>query len=217
MAAHIDDVELQELYQYMTPEDRAWLDRQALAELPVWEPLPGPQQLADISEADIIGYGGAAGGGKTDLAIGKMLRKHKRRYRLPQERHRAHGVRRPARRGARHARRLQWQGRHMAHEREGQARADRAWLGAQRRRRKEVPRAPARFQVLRRGKRDPRAPGALPARLAAHDRPAAACQGLLCFNPPTSAEGRWVIKFFAPWLDPAHPCPRCPASCATSP
>jgi hypothetical protein len=27
-------------------------------------------------------------------------------------------------------------------------------------------------------------------------------QTLLTFNPPTSADGRWVIQFFAPWLDP---------------
>lgn len=26
-------------------------------------------------------------------------------------------------------------------------------------------------------------------------------QTLLTFNPPTSAEGRWIITFFAPWLD----------------
>lgn len=26
-------------------------------------------------------------------------------------------------------------------------------------------------------------------------------QTLLTFNPPTSAEGRWIISFFAPWLD----------------
>jgi hypothetical protein len=30
------------------------------------------------------------------------------------------------------------------------------------------------------------------------------CQALLCFNPPTSAEGRWIIDFFGPWLDKGH-------------
>lgn len=33
------------------------------------------------------------------------------------------------------------------------------------------------------------------------------CQALFTFNPPTSAEGRWIIPFFAPWLDPNHLCP----------
>ena len=30
---------------------------------------------------------------------------------------------------------------------------------------------------------------------------------LLTFNPPVSAEGRWVIAYFAPWLEPGHPRP----------
>lgn len=33
------------------------------------------------------------------------------------------------------------------------------------------------------------------------------CRALLCFNPPADAEGRWIVEFFAPWLDPKHPCP----------
>jgi hypothetical protein len=30
------------------------------------------------------------------------------------------------------------------------------------------------------------------------------------FNPPTTAEGRWIIELFAPWLDPEHPNPAAP-------
>ncbi len=33
---------------------------------------------------------------------------------------------------------------------------------------------------------------------------------VMTFNPPTTAEGRWVIKFFAPWLDRKHPNPAKP-------
>jgi hypothetical protein len=33
---------------------------------------------------------------------------------------------------------------------------------------------------------------------------------LMVFNPPTTAEGRWVIAFFAPWLDKKHPNPAIP-------
>lgn len=32
-------------------------------------------------------------------------------------------------------------------------------------------------------------------------------RAVLTFNPPTTPEGRWVIRFFAPWLDPQHPNP----------
>lgn len=27
------------------------------------------------------------------------------------------------------------------------------------------------------------------------------------FNPPTSPEGEWIIRYFAPWIDPQHPNP----------
>ena len=33
---------------------------------------------------------------------------------------------------------------------------------------------------------------------------------LLCFNPPSNAEGQWLIDFFAPWLDPRHERPAVP-------
>lgn len=39
------------------------------------------------------------------------------------------------------------------------------------------------------------------------DDPTQRVRALLAFNPPTTPEGRWVIKYFAPWLDPAHPNP----------
>ena len=42
----------------------------------IWMPLPGPQTMAYKSQADVVGYGGSAGGGKSDLAIGKALMRH---------------------------------------------------------------------------------------------------------------------------------------------
>jgi hypothetical protein len=36
------------------------------------------------------------------------------------------------------------------------------------------------------------------------------CQVLMTFNPPTSAEGRWIVDYFGPWLDPKHPNPAKP-------
>ncbi|MDR2219737.1 MAG: terminase family protein [Methylobacillus sp.] len=36
------------------------------------------------------------------------------------------------------------------------------------------------------------------------------CRVLMTFNPPTNVEGRWVIEYFAPWLDVKHPNPAKP-------
>lgn len=42
-----------------------------------WRPNPGPQTDAYESQADILGYGGAAGGGKSDLILGLAATQHK--------------------------------------------------------------------------------------------------------------------------------------------
>lgn len=40
--------------------------------------------------------------------------------------------------------------------------------------------------------------------------PGQRCRTVMTFNPPTSADGRWVVGYFAPWLDGKHPCPAQP-------
>jgi hypothetical protein len=53
--------------------------------IPLWQPFPNsPQEQAYHCTADVIGYGGAAGGGKTDLLLGKAFTQFKRSaiYRL---------------------------------------------------------------------------------------------------------------------------------------
>ena len=61
---------------YLTPEELAEVDQVLTTELPIWVPLPGPQVEAYNSEADIVYYGGAAGGGKSDLLLGLPLTQH---------------------------------------------------------------------------------------------------------------------------------------------
>ena len=56
-------------------DELAELDR-LLDDGRLFVPLPWPQTMAYFSTADIIGYGGAAGGGKSMLAIGKALTQH---------------------------------------------------------------------------------------------------------------------------------------------
>lgn len=36
------------------------------------------------------------------------------------------------------------------------------------------------------------------------------CRVVMASNPPVGADGEWIIRFFAPWLDPTHPNPAKP-------
>ena len=65
--------------------ERALLLARELKRRCPWRPLPGPQSMAYHSDADVLGYGGAAGGGKTDLMLGKAINKHKVSYILRRE------------------------------------------------------------------------------------------------------------------------------------
>lgn len=202
---------LSDLWEYMTPEEQSFA-RNAISSytLPIWSPLAGPQTLAYESEADIIGYGGAAGGGKTDLAIGKVLRQHKRSivYRLNGTEHTAF------------IDRLE----EILGTRDGFNSKDGVW---------RIDAGGRKLQMELGSTPNPGDEGKYRGR--PHDlkvfdevseqREAAVRflmgwtrttditihpQVLMCFNPPTSAEGRWVIDFFAPWLKRNHPRPALP-------
>lgn len=64
---------IKEIMAQLTPEEKQEIDELILQDAPIWVPLEGPQTMAYDSKADIIGYGGAAGGGKmlniNDLAL----------------------------------------------------------------------------------------------------------------------------------------------------
>lgn len=67
--------ELDGLLDFLTPHELAELDRL----LPQgWSPLPGPQSQAYDSPADVLFYGGAAGGGKSDLLLGLATTQHQK-------------------------------------------------------------------------------------------------------------------------------------------
>jgi len=70
--------ELIELLPYLTEQEKSDLDK-LIAEPNDkirWNPLPGPQTIAYHSLADELFYGGSAGGGKTDLILGLALTAH---------------------------------------------------------------------------------------------------------------------------------------------
>ena len=178
-------------------------------DVPIWEALQGPQVLALMSDADVVGYGGAAGGGKTDLILGKALTRHKRIgiFRVNGTEHEAC------------IDRLE----EILGSRDGFNSQKNIW-------RKAGPRGVQIEFLSIPNMGDEQKHRGRPHDLAAFDEasemsefqvrflcgwvrttdPTQKCQVLLTFNPPSTAEGRWIIDFFAPWLDPKHPKPAKP-------
>lgn len=188
--------------------ERALLLARELKRRYPWKPLPGPQTLAYESAADVIGYGGAAGGGKTDLACGKTLTQHQKVLILRREATQLTGI----------IDRFT----ELLGNRDGYNGAERIWRVPERKLQIEFGSTPAlddwnKYQgrphdllvfdeaanFLEQQVR------ALLGWLRSVDQKQR-CQALLTFNPPTNAEGRWIIDFFAPWLDPKHPAPAAP-------
>jgi hypothetical protein len=194
--------EIEELTGLLTPEERAELDALLVQDMQtvVWRPLPGPQTMAYNSDADVIGFGGAAGGGKTDLACGLALTKHRRTAMFRRVGTELVGI----------IDRLV----ELFGGREGYNGQDKIW----RRDGLQVELA----SVPNLG--DERGHQGLPKDLLVIDEAAnfleaqvrflmgwvrttiagLRAQTLMTFNPPTSAEGRWVVLFFAPWIDKTY-------------
>jgi len=205
----VTEVEYQELERYLTEVEREELAKllaQDVAATP-WRPLPGPQALAYNSEADIVGFGGAAGGGKTDLIAGLALTKHKRCLVARREKAQTEGL---------VQRMTELVGSTQGYnsmkgiwrlptgsllelaglDNEGD---ERRWQGRPHDLKcfdevTEQREAQVRFVMGWMRTNDP----TLRSRV------------LMTFNPPTTSEGRWVIQFFAPWLDAKHPNPAAP-------
>jgi hypothetical protein len=198
----LNAAELADLERYLEPDERAEL-QQLLAldvEATPWVPLEGPQQMAYGSQADVVGFGGAAGGGKTDLACGKALNQHQVVQMFRREGTELGGI----------------------IDRMEQILGHRNGLGGK----PPVWRAPhGSCRLIEFGsapnlgderKFQGRAKDLLVIDEAANFLesqvrflmgwvrtvdPTQRTQTLMTFNPPTTSEGRWVVQFFAPWLD----------------
>lgn len=195
-----------DLLKHLTPEEAAFISNQAFAPPPIWAPLPGPQTIAYDSKADIIGFGGAAGGGKTDLSCGKALTQHQKILVLRREATQLTGI----------IDRFK----ELLKGTEGYNGQDKIY---------RLPSKQIEFGSTPNpddwNKYQGRPHDLLVLDEAAHFLeiqvrallgwvrsvdPRQKCQSLLTFNPPTNAEGRWIIEFFGPWLNPKHPRPANP-------
>lgn len=200
--------EWERLLSVATPEERAEIDAILTADMGrvIWRPQVGRQMEALDSPAYITGYGGAAGGGKSDLIAGLALTAHKRTAIFRKEKAQTEGIiqRITEILGTtdgynsqksiwRYDGRLvefggldnpddhqKWQGR--AHDLKCYDEVT------------EMREAQVRFTMGWARGPDPQQRARI----------------LMTFNPPTTAEGRWVIDFFGPWLNDKHPNPAKP-------
>lgn len=197
------------ILQLLTPEERAEIDALLLAGVKIWEPLPGPQTMAYESTADVIGFGGSAGGGKTDLACGKALMQHTVVQIFRREGTEVTAI----------VDRLE----QMLGTRTGLGGKPPIWRNPTKTCRMiefgSVPNAgdERKYQgrakdllVLDEAANFLESQARFLMGWVRSTKPGQRCQTLMTFNPPTNVEGRWVTKFFAPWLDKKHPNPAKP-------
>lgn len=199
--------EIASLIEYLAPEERAEVDRIIADSAPVWVPQPGPQTDAYYSPADILYYGGSAGGGKSDLLLGLSLTAHKKSiiYRRESTQNIALEDRLlseilKSRDG--------WNGKDSILRRPDYQ----IELGSCKNAGDEIKYQgrphdlkcfdeithflESQFRFLIGWLRS----------ADSKQRKRIVCAG----NPPTNQDGQWVIKFWAPWLDKTHPNPAQP-------
>jgi hypothetical protein len=173
-----------------------------IREYDLWQPQPGPQLMAFESEADELFFGGSAGGGKTDSLIGMALRSHNQsiifRREFPQFRSlipRVDEMLAPL--GITYKQNWSWwampDGRKIelgSVPKEGDLQKYRGrphdFIGFDEG--TEFPEFWYRFLTAWNRSSDPRQ----------------RCRIVIASNPPTTDEGQWVIKYWAPWLDDTH-------------
>lgn len=172
-----------------------------------WQPLSGPQMLALTTPADELFYGGAAGGGKSDLLLGCATTQHRRAIIFRREYPQLSALVERSREiiggaGQFNEQKLRWR-----------IGSDRLLeFGAM-----QLERDKENFQ----GRPHDfigfdEVTGFLPSQVIfvsawlRTTTPGQRCRIIYTGNPPTTPEGRWIVEYFAPWLDPQHKDPAAP-------
>jgi hypothetical protein len=198
--------ELGELRPFLTERERGEMDR-LLRGTAAWKPQPR-QALAYHCPADILFYGGAAGGGKTDLLLGLARFEHRRSIIFRREFSRLSGIIERSRafynpdgdgsaqfsesryrwRFADH-RMIEFGSLQYEHDKLNHQGRPRDFYGFD-----ELPEfSESQFRFVIGWNRT----------TVRGQRCRVVCTG----NPPTDSDGQWIVKYFAPWLDEDHPHP----------
>jgi hypothetical protein len=178
-----------------------------------WVPQEGPQEEAYFCEADQLLYGGAAGGGKTALAVGLAITRHRETLFIRREATQLGGVLDevaqtidPDRKGLsmqpfKEWRIPPWDGvqrkivfgstPNLGNESRYQGRARDLLVidEAANMLKQQVDFLMGWVRSTVEGQR---------------------CRTVFCSNPPTTSEGLWLTQMFAPWVDPDHKNPAAP-------
>jgi hypothetical protein len=191
-----------DLSRYLTEAERKELDTLVALDLRQyrWRPLPGPQTMAYESKADVIGFGGAAGGGKTDLAIGLALTRHTRSQVFRREGPQLKGITDRIKELVDNN--LVTGIPPVYHDGERQIEFNSMPnLGDE----TKFQGRPKDLLVIDEAANFLEQQVRFVKGWVRTTKPGQRTLTLMTFNPPTNAEGRWVIGFFAPWLDKQHP------------
>ena len=195
-------------FKGLPPEMRAAVDSFLMVADPsIWVPQAGPQSAAYHSKADIIFYGGSAGGGKTELLLGLSLTEQEHSIIFRREAVQLIGIEERMTKilGSRAGYNSQdgiWRlpdGRVLEL---GSVKEPGDWVKYQGRPHDaklfdEICHfTEMQFRTLIGWLRT--------------DNPNIRQRVVAAGNPPTTAEGEWVKRFWAAWLDPQHPNPAKP-------
>jgi hypothetical protein len=168
-------------------------------------PNPGAQTMAYLSEADILLYGGAAGGGKSALMVGLAANEHRRSIILRRESVEVDGIEAFAKEVMPDAGfngtdlEFSWSDRSL---KLGGCKDADSW-------RKYAGRARDFMGFDEAGEFLEEQVASLIAWNRSPDV-SQRCRVVLGSNPPRGADGLWLGEWFAPWLDPLHPNPAAP-------
>lgn len=202
-----DPRELLEVLPKMDPEQRKEVERLLRVCTPLWVPQPGPQTEAMDTPADIVFYGGQAGGGKSELLLGLALTRQEKSILFRRQAVQLVGLeeRMATILGTRVGYNSQtglWRlpaGKTLEF---GSVKEPDDWMKYQGRPHDaklfdEICHfTEQQFRSLIGWMRT--------------DNPKVRQRVVCAGNPPTDSDGEWVIRFWAPWLDANHPNPAKP-------
>ncbi len=208
MTAAEQQAEIASLWKYFTPEDKRYI-KDVLAHAEKWYPLPGPQTLAMemLEVCDVVGFGGAAGGGKTDLGIGAALTKHTRSAIF--------------RRESKELTAVEDRIEELLGDKQGWNGQKGIWRFAPGKQiefgsckdagdEQKYQGRPKDFLLLDEATNLLESQARFLMGWVRTTLPDQHCATLMTFNPPQDSDGEWVISYFAPWLDPNHLVPAAP-------